>query len=125
MTQIWRELKRVASVWLIVAGHSVAFGSEPRIEIYAASYCSECAKAKFYLNSKHITYVEYDIEHNADYLREFYARGGKGIPYLFVNGRAMHGFDIAQFEQLRKEATEQTEVHQQEINKPDNAGKKN
>jgi glutaredoxin len=116
-----RRLRLAAVIGLAMACHA-AVASEPRIELCAASYCSECAKAKFYLNSKHITYVEYDVEHNADYLREFYARGGKGIPYLIVNGHAMHGFDIAQFEQLRKEATEQTEVHQQEINKPITVG---
>ncbi|HLP82427.1 MAG TPA: glutaredoxin domain-containing protein [Nitrosomonas sp.] len=74
------------------------------IEIYTASYCSECKRAKAYLRKNGIAYDEYDIEKDIERRREFYARGGKAIPYLFVHGQPMHGFNIEQFERLRRQS---------------------
>ncbi len=71
------------------------------IRIYTAAYCGECLKAKAYMQARRIDFVEYDVQKNSDFLRDFYAQGGKGIPYLIVKGRAMHGFDVAEFEHLR------------------------
>ncbi len=78
---------------------NVAVAAE--IEIYTASYCGECKRAKAYMRAKGIAFDERDIENDIDLRREFYARGGKAIPYLFVRGQAMHGFDIERFERLR------------------------
>lgn len=72
----------------------------PKVEIYTASYCPECKRAKTFLRSQKIDFIEYDIEHDIDKRREFYARGGKGIPLFFINGKVMHGFDQTQFESL-------------------------
>jgi glutaredoxin len=71
------------------------------VEIYTASYCSECKRAKAYMYANRIVFNEHDIEKDIERRREFYARGGKAIPYIFVNGQAMHGFDVERFERLR------------------------
>ncbi len=71
------------------------------IEIYTASYCGECKRAKTYMYANGIAFDERDIEKDIERRREFYARGGKAIPYLFVRGQAMHGFDVERFERLR------------------------
>ena len=63
------------------------------IEIYTASYCSECKTAKAYLTTHEIAFDEHDVEHDLVQRRTFYARGGKGVPLLFVKGQMMHGFD--------------------------------
>lgn len=72
------------------------------IEIYTASYCGECKRAKAYMHEKEIAFDERDVEKDIDRRREFYARGGKAIPYILVRGQAMHGFDVEQFERLRR-----------------------
>jgi len=77
----------------------IAYAAE--VEIYTASYCGECKRATKYLREKGIAFDERDVEKNIELLREFYARGGKGVPYLFVHGTPMHGFDAKRFEQLR------------------------
>lgn len=72
------------------------------IQIYTASYCFDCKRAKTYMKSQGILFVEHDIEHDIDRRREFYERGGKGIPLIFIGGQMMHGFDQEQFEKLRR-----------------------
>ena len=64
------------------------------VEIYTASYCSDCKRAKAYLKAHAIVYDEHDVEHDLVRRKEFYQRGGKGVPLLFVKGQMMHGFDV-------------------------------
>ena len=73
----------------------------PAIELYSASYCGECARAKAYMKRKGIQFVDYDIENDIDKRREFYARGGVAIPLFFIHGEKMEGFDTQRFESLR------------------------
>lgn len=56
-----------------------------QVKIHADSYCGECQQTKSYMQGK-IIFTEYDVEKDEIYLCEFYARGGRGIPNLFVNG---------------------------------------
>jgi glutaredoxin len=71
----------------------------PLVELYMASYCPESKRAKAYLEKHAIPFVEYDVEKSLSRRKEFYERGGKGIPLLFVRGKAIHGFDVRAFEQ--------------------------
>lgn len=73
----------------------------PSIELYSASYCGECKRAKAYMKNKGIEFVDYDIENDIDKRREFYARGGVAIPLLFIHGKKMEGFDAQRLESLR------------------------
>lgn len=83
------------------SGGMVTGAVAAEIEIYTASYCGECKRAKHYMESKGIAFSDYDIEKDIDKRREFYARGGKVIPLVFVHGEAMHGFDVQRFEAMR------------------------
>lgn len=70
------------------------------VEIFTTTTCSECARAKSYMRSQGIQYVERDVELDLDNRREFAQRGGYGVPYIFVRGQSMHGFDEGVFNQL-------------------------
>ena len=49
-----------------------------------------------------IAYTEYDVEGDIGLRREFYERGGRGTPLIFVRGQRMEGFDAGEFERLRR-----------------------
>lgn len=112
-----RMNKFVIAVLLIVAAigwkqyskpkhlSSVATQATAAIEIYGASYCGECRRAKAYMKSHGIEFVDYDVEKEIDKRREFYERGGKAIPLLFIRGERMEGFDEQRFESLRAQAS--------------------
>jgi glutaredoxin/predicted RNA-binding Zn-ribbon protein involved in translation (DUF1610 family) len=72
------------------------------VEIYTTSYCDTCKIAKAYMRRHGIAYTEYDVEADIDRRREFYDRGGKGTPLIFVRGQRMEGFDVSEFEKLRR-----------------------
>jgi glutaredoxin/predicted RNA-binding Zn-ribbon protein involved in translation (DUF1610 family) len=77
-------------------------GAVAGVEIYTTSYCGTCKIAKAYMRRHGITYTEYDVEADIDRRREFYDRGGKGTPLIFVRGQRMEGFDVSEFEKLRR-----------------------
>lgn len=79
----------------------MASAQAAEIEIYTTSYCETCKVAKAYMKRQGIGYTEYDVEGDIERRREFYARGGKGTPLIFVRGQRMEGFDARGFEQLR------------------------
>lgn len=73
------------------------------VEIFTTATCPTCWVAKDYLQSRGISYYERDLETDIPARDEFYARGGTAVPYIFVNGRTMTGFDADAFERLRRE----------------------
>jgi glutaredoxin/predicted RNA-binding Zn-ribbon protein involved in translation (DUF1610 family) len=77
-------------------------GAVAGVDIYATSYCDTCKIAKAYMRRHGIAYTEYDVEADIDRRREFYDRGGKGTPLIFVRGQRMEGFDASEFEKLRR-----------------------
>lgn len=100
----------VCVLMLVVSVASVGVASEmpkatvqTKVEIYTASYCGECKRAKAYMQAHKIAFTEYDVEQDRNRLREFYQRGGKGIPLIFIGGEMMHGFEQERFEELLAE----------------------
>ncbi len=83
-------------------GKVIKSAEATEVEIYTASYCNECKKTKAYLNNHNISYTEYDVEYDKKRRKEFYERGGKGIPYMIINGHSLEGFNPARIESLRK-----------------------
>ena len=75
------------------SGGRVLSVAEADVEMFTTSDCGVCHLAKAYMNKHGITYAEKDVEQNEDYLRDFYARGGRGVPYIFVGDQSMMGFD--------------------------------
>ena len=80
-------------------------GQTADIEIYTTSRCPYCRQAKAYMDERGIEYLEKNVEEDLELRKEFRARGGRGVPYLFVYGEPMRGFDAARFEKLRAQGT--------------------
>jgi glutaredoxin/predicted RNA-binding Zn-ribbon protein involved in translation (DUF1610 family) len=75
-------------------------GAVADVEIYTTSYCGTCKIAKAYMRRHGIAYTEHDVEADIERRREFYDRGGKGTPLIFVRGQRMEGFDVNEFQKL-------------------------
>lgn len=68
------------------------------ISIYTTSTCGYCHDAKAYMDQRRIAYTEYDVEHDIDRRRQFYALGGQGTPLIVVKGEILHGFEAGQLQ---------------------------
>ncbi|QWV95127.1 DUF4124 domain-containing protein [Geomonas oryzisoli] len=62
------------------------------VELYVTSWCGYCKKARAYLNSKGIPYVEYDIEKDAAAERRHKELGGQGVPLIVIGSNKISGF---------------------------------
>ncbi len=80
-------------------------GQTADIEIYTTTRCPYCKQAKAYMDEHGIEYLEKNVETSMELRREFRDRGGRGVPYLFVYGEPMRGFNAARFEQLRSQGS--------------------
>ena len=69
-------------------------------QLYSASWCSYCRKAKAYLGQKGIAYQEIDIDTSEGKEAFAWAGGGGGIPLLLRNGQRVQGFSTAAYDAL-------------------------
>lgn len=82
---------------------AVADGS---IVVYKASWCGACRAAAAYLRSRHVEFVEKDVEKepgaNEEMLRKAQAKGlhPRGVPVIDFRGEIMLGFDQARLSTL-------------------------
>ena len=67
----------------------------PRVEIYTKFFCPYCTRAKALLDSKGVTYEEYDITMGGAKRGEMLARapGCTTVPQIFIADRAVGGSD--------------------------------
>jgi glutaredoxin len=80
-------------------------GQTANIEIYTTSQCGYCKQAKAYMDERGIEYLEKNVETDMELRKELRARGGRGVPYFFVYGEPMRGFDPARLEKLRSQGS--------------------
>ncbi|MGH7965835.1 MAG: glutaredoxin domain-containing protein [Candidatus Binatia bacterium] len=69
------------------------------VELYITSWCGYCRKAREFLQSQGISFIEYDIEKDpgaAERKQEIAA--GAGIPVAVINGQIVRGFSKAAYE---------------------------
>ena len=66
-----------------------------KVEIYTASYCGYCHRAKRLLDTKGVSYAETDIIAHPDKRAEMVQRsgGGRTIPQIFIDGTHIGGSD--------------------------------
>jgi glutaredoxin 3 len=66
-----------------------------RVEIYTKMFCGYCHRAKRLLDSKGVSYVEYDITMDGAKRDEMRARapGARTVPQIFIDDRAVGGSD--------------------------------
>jgi glutaredoxin len=62
------------------------------IVMYATRSCPWCRKARQYFSGRGVSWREVDIESSDDADREFKARGGRGVPLIFINGARVSGW---------------------------------
>lgn|GEM_PF-660917 len=75
--------------------------------VYTTSWCGVCVRAKSYLDSVKVDYVEKDVEKDEraakEYVKTRKANGlGGGVPLIDVNGLYMVGFGAQNLERLLK-----------------------
>lgn len=69
-------------------------------QLYSASWCGYCRKAKAYLGEKGIPYQEVDIDTPEGAKAFALAGGGGGIPLLLSKGQRVQGFSTAAYDVL-------------------------
>ena len=65
------------------------------VEIYTLPFCGYCHRAKALLSSKGVTFTEIDVMETAGARQEMERRsgGGRTVPQVFIDGRAIGGSD--------------------------------
>ena len=69
--------------------------STPHVEIYTKAYCGYCHRAKRLLDSKGVTYEEYDITMGGEKRDEMLKRkpDAQTVPQIFIDDKAIGGSD--------------------------------
>lgn len=69
--------------------------SQAEIEIYTKAFCGYCHRAKRLLDSKGVTYTEYDITMGGPKRAEMLERrpDASTVPQIFINNEAIGGSD--------------------------------
>ena len=81
----------------------MAAQDKPPVELYVTSWCVYCKKAKAFLRSKGIRYVEYDIEKDSAAARRMSRlTSSRGVPFAMINGRPVQGFSKAAYTRALK-----------------------
>ncbi len=67
----------------------------PKVEIYTKMYCGYCHRAKRLLDSKGISYEEFDVTLGGPKREEMLARkpDAMTVPQIFIDDRAIGGSD--------------------------------
>lgn len=71
-----------------------------KVEIYTSDSCIQCIKAKEYLKSNNIEYIEYNISKNSEARKELIGMGYMSIPVMIIDGEHVLGFDLNRMESL-------------------------
>lgn len=83
-----------------------AASSEAAVVVYKAAWCGVCRSAASYLRSRHVEFVEKDIEKDPaasqEMLQKAQAKGlsPRGVPVIDFRGEILLGFDQARLETL-------------------------
>jgi glutaredoxin len=80
--------------------------SDAAVVVYKAAWCGACRSAAAYLRSRHVTFVEKDVEKDPgaseEMLQKAQSKGlsPRGVPVIDFRGEIMLGFDQARLETL-------------------------
>ena len=66
-----------------------------KIEIYTKSYCPYCTRAKALLESKGVSFDEYEVSNDAESFATMVdrANGGRTVPQSFIDDKHIGGSD--------------------------------
>ncbi len=62
------------------------------VVMYATTTCPYCAKARALFAARGVAYIEYQIDASKAANDDFIARGGRGVPLLYIGDRRIQGF---------------------------------
>ena len=66
---------------------------DKNIEVYSKEWCPYCKKAKAFLKSKGLDFIEYDIK-KENKMEEMQERtGNKTVPQIIINEKSIGGYD--------------------------------
>ncbi|WP_332762803.1 glutaredoxin family protein [Pseudomonas koreensis] len=88
--QNWGKIERVFNPSQMVSEQTRV---QANVVLYATDWCGYCKQTKRFLDSKGISFKEFDIEKDAEARKAYEALGGRGIPLIDVNGTLIRGFD--------------------------------
>jgi glutaredoxin len=80
--------------------------SQPRVLMYATSWCPYCAAARAFFQQHGVKYTEYDVERDMA-ARARFERFGGGVPIIMVGETVVRGFDQRQLSTLLRPWMEQ------------------
>ena len=63
-----------------------------QVIMYMTDWCGYCRKAREYLHSLGVNLIEYDIEKDEGRREEMRRLGGKGVPFIDVEGILIRGY---------------------------------
>jgi glutaredoxin-like YruB-family protein len=61
--------------------------------LYATEWCGYCARARAMLDTRGVSYREYDVEKSATGRTQFAQLGGRGVPVVVIGEKVIHGFN--------------------------------
>jgi glutaredoxin 3 len=63
--------------------------------LYTTSWCPACKRARSYLESQNVSFIEKDVERSRGDLQEMLekSRGARGVPVIDVYGKILRGFN--------------------------------
>lgn len=75
-------------------------GAPSVTQLYTATWCGYCRKAKAYLGERGIAYQEVDIDTPDGAQAYVQAGGGRGVPLLLWKGQRVQGFSRGAYDSL-------------------------
>jgi glutaredoxin len=83
---------------------SVERKKKTEVVLYTTSWCPYCRKARDYLRSRGIDFIEYDIEKDKEAaIRKKQLDNRGGVPFAIINGRSISGFAASAYERALQE----------------------
>jgi glutaredoxin len=74
------------------------------VVLYTTSWCPYCRRARDYLRSKGVDFIEYDIEKDKEAaIRKRQLDNKGGVPFAVINGRSIRGFSASAYDRALQE----------------------
>ncbi len=88
----------------VTGGMAQADGRAParsasKVALFSQPFCPGCEAAKQYFGESDVAFVEFDISASAKARDAFKRLGGRGTPFLLIDGKRVHGFSVPVIEQ--------------------------
>ncbi|MGL6105013.1 glutaredoxin family protein [Romboutsia sp.] len=71
-----------------------------QVEIYTSDTCIQCIKAKEYLQTANVDYVEHNISKKTEARKELIGMGYMSVPVLIIDEEHVLGFDLNRINSL-------------------------